>query len=96
MLGKRSAVSGRLIAHLLLCVGKYDGLRDGEGVVEVTERVELPLFPLHCHKELLDALRVERRISSAAFVMMSIRDQVSDAAVLFTQFMKLNREVTTC
>lgn len=33
----------------------YD-LCDGESVVEVAERIELPLFLLHCHEELFDAL----------------------------------------
>mmetsp|Transcript_4825 Transcript_4825/g.14215 ORF Transcript_4825/g.14215 Transcript_4825/m.14215 type:complete len:290 (-) Transcript_4825:429-1298(-) len=42
--------------HLLLGVAEDDGLCDGERVVEVAERVELPLLPLNRHEELLDAL----------------------------------------
>ena len=43
--------------HLSLGVAEDDGLGDGEGVVEVTQRVKLPLLTLHRHKELLDALQ---------------------------------------
>ena len=43
--------------NLPLGVAEDDSLCDGEGVVEVTERVKLPLLLLHCHEELLDALQ---------------------------------------
>merc|ERR1712166_554921 len=43
-------------ANLAACVTEDDGLSDGEGVVQVTQSVELPLLLLDCHKELLDAL----------------------------------------
>ena len=45
--------------HLPLGVAKDDGLSDGEGVIEITQRVKLPLFLLHSHKELLDAFKSE-------------------------------------
>ena len=43
--------------HLALGVAEDDGLGDGQGVVQVTESVELPLLPLNSHEELLDALK---------------------------------------
>ena len=43
--------------HFTLRVAEDDGLRDGERVVEIAERVELPLLPFHGHEELLDALQ---------------------------------------
>ena len=43
--------------HLSLGVAEDDSLSDCECVVEITESVKLPLFLLHCHKELLDALQ---------------------------------------
>jgi hypothetical protein len=46
-----------LPAHLPLCVDKDDSLRDGERVVQVAQRVKLPLLALHRHKKLLDALQ---------------------------------------
>ena len=46
--------------HLALGVAEDDRLRDGERVVEVAQRVKLPLLALHSHKELLDALRVKK------------------------------------
>jgi hypothetical protein len=42
---------------LSLGVAEDDSLSDCESVVEITESVKLPLFLLHCHKELLDALQ---------------------------------------
>ena len=42
--------------HLALGVAEDDCLRDGQGVVEVAQRVELPLLPLHRHEELFDSL----------------------------------------
>ena len=45
--------------HLTLGVAEDDGLGDGESVVQVTERVELPLLPLHGYEELLDALQCQ-------------------------------------
>lgn len=44
-------------AHLPLGVAEDDRLGDGQRVVEIAQRVELPLFPLHCHEKLLDALQ---------------------------------------
>ena len=43
--------------HLSLCVAEDDRLSDGQGVVEVTERVKLPLLLLYGNEELLDALK---------------------------------------
>ena len=43
--------------YLSLGVAEDDSLSDCECVVEITESVKLPLFLLHCHKELLDALQ---------------------------------------
>lgn len=37
-------------------VTEDDGLRDGEGVVEIAQGLELPFLLLHSHEELLDAL----------------------------------------
>mmetsp|Transcript_17230 Transcript_17230/g.37925 ORF Transcript_17230/g.37925 Transcript_17230/m.37925 type:complete len:209 (+) Transcript_17230:89-715(+) len=42
--------------NLLLRVAEDHRLSDGESVVEVAQRVELPLLAFHCHEELLDAL----------------------------------------
>ena len=44
-------------AYLTLGVAEDDGLGDGERVVEVTQRVKLPLLALHRHEELLDSLQ---------------------------------------
>mmetsp|Transcript_1012 Transcript_1012/g.2689 ORF Transcript_1012/g.2689 Transcript_1012/m.2689 type:complete len:399 (+) Transcript_1012:376-1572(+) len=44
---------------LFLGVAEDDGLCDGERVVQVAQRVELPLFALDCHEKLLDALECE-------------------------------------
>ena len=44
-------------AYLFLSIAEDDSLRDGEGVVQVAQRVELPLLPIHGHKKLLYALR---------------------------------------
>ena len=46
--------------HLALGVAEDDGLRDGQRVVQVAQRVKLPLLALHRHKELLDALQGAR------------------------------------
>ena len=46
-----------LLSHLALCVAEYNRLCDGQGIVEITERVKLPLLTFHCHKELLDSLQ---------------------------------------
>ena len=43
--------------HLSLRVAEDDRLCDGQSVVEVTERVKLPLLLLYGNKELLDALK---------------------------------------
>lgn len=42
---------------LTLGVAEDDGLRDGQCVVEVAQRVKLPLFSLDSDKELLDAFQ---------------------------------------
>jgi hypothetical protein len=47
--------------HFLLGVAEDHRLGDGERVVQVAEGVELPLFLLHSHKELLDTLVVIRQ-----------------------------------
>ena len=44
---------------LPLGVAEDDSLSDGEGVIEVTQGVKLPLLSLHGHKELLDALQCQ-------------------------------------
>jgi hypothetical protein len=44
-------------AHLAARVGEDDRLRDGQGLVEVAERVQLPVLLLHVDVELLDALK---------------------------------------
>ena len=44
--------------HFLLGVAEDHRLGDGERVVQVAEGIELPLFLLHSHKELLDTLVV--------------------------------------
>mmetsp|Transcript_13433 Transcript_13433/g.34256 ORF Transcript_13433/g.34256 Transcript_13433/m.34256 type:complete len:324 (-) Transcript_13433:313-1284(-) len=43
--------------HLAARIAENDCLCDGQGVVQVTQRVELPLLLLHCHEKLLDALQ---------------------------------------
>lgn len=43
--------------NLSLSIAEDDCLSDGEGVIQVTEGVKLPLLLLNCHKELLDALQ---------------------------------------
>merc|ERR1719183_867505 len=54
------------IAHLLsqpiyflFGVAENDCLSDGQGVIKVAQSIELPLFALHCHKELLDAFQCQ-------------------------------------
>lgn len=44
-------------SDLPLGVAEDDGLGDGQGVVQVTQGVELPLLPLHGNEELLDPLQ---------------------------------------
>ena len=46
-----------MCTDLPLGVAEDDSLRDGEGVIQVTQGVKLPLLPLYCHEELLDALQ---------------------------------------
>ena len=46
--------------NLSLGVAEDDCLGDGEGVIQVTKGVELPLLFFYRHKELLDALQAER------------------------------------
>ena len=41
--------------HLLAGVAEDDGLGDGQRVIQVAQRVKLPLLLLYCHEELLDA-----------------------------------------
>ena len=43
--------------HLPLGVAEDDGLCDGEGVVKVTQSVELPLFTLDRHEKLFDSFQ---------------------------------------
>ena len=43
--------------HLSFRIAEDDCLGDGEGVIQVTQRVKLPLLLLHSYKELLDALQ---------------------------------------
>ena len=43
--------------HLSPCVAEDDSLGDGEGVIQITERIELPVLLLHCDEELLDAFQ---------------------------------------
>ena len=45
--------------HLPLGVTEDDGLGDGQSVVQVTQRVKLPLLSLNSNKELLDALQCQ-------------------------------------
>lgn len=42
---------------LSLGVAEDDRLRDGQRVVQITQCVELPLFSLYSHEELLNALQ---------------------------------------
>ncbi len=56
--------------HLSLCIAEDDCLSDGQGVVQVTQRVKLPLLLLDCHKELLDAL--QRRWPSCRGFVLSL------------------------
>lgn len=42
---------------LSLGVAEDDRLRDGQCVIQITQCVELPLFSLHSHEELLNALQ---------------------------------------
>lgn len=50
-------LKSRTAAHLPFGVAEDDGLRDGQCVVEIAQRVKLPLFSFHRHKELLDAFQ---------------------------------------
>lgn len=45
--------------YLPLGVTKYDSLCDCQCVIQVTERVKLPLLSLDSHKELFDALECQ-------------------------------------
>ena len=45
---------GNFLVHLSFGVAEDDSLSDGEGVIEITESIKLPLLLLHGHKELLD------------------------------------------
>ena len=49
------------LPHLSLGVAEDDCLRHCEGVIQVTERVKLPLLALNSHEELLDALKVSKK-----------------------------------
>lgn len=44
-------------ANLPARVAENDGLCDSQRVVQVAQRVELPLLTLDCHEELLDAFQ---------------------------------------
>ena len=46
-------------SYLPLGVAEDDSLRDGEGVVQVTQCVKLPFLLLYSHKELLDSLQCQ-------------------------------------
>lgn len=45
------------VSDLPLGVAEDDGLCDGQGVVQVTQSVKLPLLSLHSHEELFDPLQ---------------------------------------
>ena len=67
--------------HLSLCVAEDDRLCDGQGVVEVTERVKLPLLLLYGNKELLDALKSqliteENRLLSNDYFSLSLSNEL--------------------
>lgn len=47
------------MSDLPLGVAEDNGLGDGQGVVQITQSIKLPLLPLHGHKELLDPLQGE-------------------------------------
>lgn len=46
-----------MMSDLPLGVAEDHSLCDGEGVVQITQSVKLPLLPLHCHEELLYSLQ---------------------------------------
>ena len=52
--------------HLSLGIAEDDSLCDGQGVVQITEGVKLPLLLLYCHKKLLDALQHAPSMSATA------------------------------
>lgn len=54
-------------SDLPLGVAEDDGLGDGQGVVQVTQGVELPLLPLHGNEELLDPLQGQLITEGAGF-----------------------------
>jgi hypothetical protein len=45
--------------YLPLRVAENDSLGDGQGVVEITQGVKLPLFSLHSNEELLDSFQCQ-------------------------------------
>jgi hypothetical protein len=45
--------------YLPLRVAENDCLGDGQGVVEITQGVKLPLFSFHSNKELLDSFQCQ-------------------------------------
>lgn len=45
------------LLYLSLGVTEDDSLGDSERVVEIAQGVELPFFPLHSHKKLLDSFK---------------------------------------
>lgn len=47
------------MAYLPLSVAENDCLGDGQGVVEITQGVKLPLFPFHSNEELLDSFQCQ-------------------------------------
>lgn len=46
----------RTQTHLAAGVGEDDRLGDGQGLVQIAQRVQLPLLLLHIHVKLLDTL----------------------------------------
>lgn len=67
-----TATTGSQAAHLPLGVAEDDRLSDGQGVVEVTEGVKLPLFSLHRHKKLLDAFQGQLITGRQRWILLHI------------------------
>ena len=53
----RSCSEWYLVAYLCLRVAKDDSLCDGERIIQIAERVKLPVFAFNRDEELLDALQ---------------------------------------
>lgn len=70
--------------HLSLGVAEDDCLGDGEGVVQVAQRVKLPLLLLHRNKELLDALhRRNTPELSAAYFARGVKELLKSPSSLY-------------